>query len=90
MQNGKAGSYFWARAGPAAETDAIAKIAKAKRRIGIFLTIDGTASAQPNRPAMLIPVNSRSRGPSSAQLPLTCPALAGERGGPPVTPRQRK
>jgi len=71
MQNGKAGSYFWAWAGPAAETDAIAKIAKAKRRIGIFLTIGDTASAQPHRPAMLIPVNSRSRGPSSAPRYIT-------------------
>jgi len=44
MQNGKAGSYFWAWAGPAAETDAIAKIAKAKPRIGIFLTIGDAAS----------------------------------------------
>ena len=64
MQNGKAGSYFWARAGPAAETDAIAKIAKAKRRIGTFLAIDGTASAHGNTPAMLIPVNSPWRYPA--------------------------
>jgi hypothetical protein len=71
MQNGKAGSYFWARAGPAAEIDAIAKIAKAKRRIGTFLAIDGTASAHCNRPAMLIPINSPWRYPARMQRQLT-------------------
>ena len=61
MQNGKFGSYVCARAGPVAETDTIANIAKAKRRIETFLIIHGTAPAHATTAAMLIPVNSRSR-----------------------------
>jgi len=59
MQNGKFGSYVCARAGPVAETDTIANIAKAKRRIETFLTIDRTASARATRPARGSAVKSR-------------------------------
>jgi hypothetical protein len=54
MQIGKAGSYVWARACPAAETIPIAKIAKARMRIGTSFEF-GTISAH-----ILISVNSRS------------------------------
>jgi hypothetical protein len=36
MQKGKAGSYVWAQAFPAAKTTAAVKIVKAKVRIGSF------------------------------------------------------
>jgi hypothetical protein len=43
MQNGKAGSYLWACAGPAAESVPIVKIIMARIRIGASSRADGTA-----------------------------------------------
>src|SRR3982751_5055992 len=56
MQNGKSGSYFWARAGPAADIATIAKIPKARRRI--------ESSLQLTVPHLRTPTNRRCRSRS--------------------------
>jgi hypothetical protein len=80
MQTGKSGSYVCARAGAAAETTPIAKIAKAGMRMGPSLRIDGTASPYGNRPPILIPVNSRSLRKTSYRLNARAVATIAKNG----------